>query len=70
MDVTKEGSKALVKKYEVELPGVPHLTVLDGDGTVLANVKPSEQFSVSGVLDPNLIRGFLEKWAGKAGRGN
>jgi len=62
VDVTKDENDPLIEKYDVKLPGIPHLTVLDAGGAVLANVKLGRQFYVKGSLDARLIRGFLEKY--------
>jgi thioredoxin-related protein len=63
MDVTNKKSKPLLRKYTVDMPGVPHLTVLDAEGHVLENVKPTQQFYSSGSFDTDLLQGFLERWA-------
>jgi hypothetical protein len=57
----------LLKKYNVQMPGVPHLTVVDGLGKVLANVKPSDQFYAAGTLDTDLLLDFLATWAPSVG---
>ena len=64
IDVTNEASKVSLKKYNVEMPGVPRLTVLDSSGAVLANIRPDEMRRF-GELNEDLIRGVLEKWATK-----
>ncbi len=68
VDVTRDATKELFKKYNVEMPGVPHLTVLGEDGQVLANVKPGEKFYVFRALDTDLLQEFLEKWAPSGGK--
>ena len=63
VDVTNDANDALATKYGVGLPGVPHLTILDADGAVLVNAKPSDEFYINGQLNAGLIRDFLKQWA-------
>jgi hypothetical protein len=66
VDVTNDKNEPLLKKYGLKDSGVPHLTILDSDGSVLANVTPSQNFYDNGVLDAQSLEGFMEKWSPNA----
>ena len=66
LDVANEQTASLRKKYGVENSSVPRITILDAEGRVLSNVKPSETFSVAGNLNPQMILKFLQKWSPEA----
>ena len=45
------------------LPGVPHLTVLDANGTVLTNAKAAGNYYAHRELDVQLVQELLDRWA-------
>ena len=64
IDSTSASGRNLATSFRANTKkGVPHLTVLNDRGEVLANVKPADAFWKDETFDVEALSAFLKKWA-------